>query len=416
MYIWGSVIFAILSLYYAVEGFYLRRIDQARVTPHAIVERLLYFFGSIVFWIGCMLQDRRQYTWLDNVLPTPGELSWGDIGGILFGVGSFMFAAGAFVNALELHKTHMAFVRQALMITSFFQVGGLCFVAGTAGFYPGFHCNQQSFVAACWCFLIGSVFYTVASLLSLMKAVAINQLNREEEAATEREHEMQAQMVARQVSKKDDACAKLEEVFRRRSTVKREERAESQAEMRKSVRFAVPEAVAQAQFQEQAKAEEARDEQDRAEVVSEVEKILAQVFPSNRDSIHAMPPARRRSSAFVVPRRSALELPQVSDTTSQLASVCSCGNIFMPDAEFCRRCGTERPGYQGPHTVSPRSRRSHFSSRGPGLDDEPGFLQMFSNAVRRRTVHHVSRGTEREVHLMEFDSVPSQVGLSAQGG
>lgn len=40
--------------------------------------------------------------------------------------------------------------------------------------------------------------------------------------------------------------------------------------------------------------------------------------------------------------------PGMDEKEKSESQICSCGNVFMPDAVFCRRCGSERPKDQGP--------------------------------------------------------------------
>merc|ERR1712137_1416552 len=61
-----------------------------------------------------------------------------------------------------------------------------------------------------------------------------------------------------------------------------------------------------------------------------------------------------------------------------LADVCSCGNVFMPDAIYCRKCGKKRPGATAPNFGDQRSSATSGTLRASSC--EPTSLQVSSGA------------------------------------
>ena len=54
-----------------------------------------------------------------------------------FMIGSMFFAIAAFLNAMDIHKTHPQFKQYAFTIASSYEFGGLLFVGGTMGYVSG---------------------------------------------------------------------------------------------------------------------------------------------------------------------------------------------------------------------------------------------------------------------------------------
>lgn len=185
----GSVIFLALSCYVCVDG-----LVQHHATRREILEQVLYTGGSLIFLLGTFLFD----PWIvDQLVP---RIPWSkdsvlNVGAALFMIGSVMFATGAYVNALGVLSAGKAarFKYYALTITTTFQYGGFCFIAGTMGYVASFHPNESLKRVATWFYILGSCFYTVGCIISYMRCVVIQKLSSEEMRLIDEEEAMFAE-------------------------------------------------------------------------------------------------------------------------------------------------------------------------------------------------------------------------------
>jgi len=205
-FIGGSAVYLILAVFATYEILEDARLGQHPVAPELIVEQILYLIGSGLFVAGTVLftpplpsGDASVMTRLDGPaveilkIPMLGRtlyLTAGQvpeipetsivIGDELFVLGSVLFSVAAFVSALsaagETGSDPVSVIRRRTSVASasLFELGGVAFVVGTLGFIPA----EVLGITACpdgprimeragaELFLIGSVLYTMGSLLN----------------------------------------------------------------------------------------------------------------------------------------------------------------------------------------------------------------------------------------------------------
>eukprot|EP00928_Gymnodinium_smaydae_P032615 TRINITY_DN23571_c0_g4_i1.p1 TRINITY_DN23571_c0_g4~~TRINITY_DN23571_c0_g4_i1.p1 ORF type:complete len:149 (-),score=28.82 TRINITY_DN23571_c0_g4_i1:161-607(-) len=91
----------------------------------------------------------------------------------LFIVGSMMFAAAAFTNALNQRKYNDDASRLLTAVTSLYFAGSTLFIMGSIAFLPDLGCNEKMVSIGAWLFIVGSVFFTLGSVLSLCRTIQI---------------------------------------------------------------------------------------------------------------------------------------------------------------------------------------------------------------------------------------------------
>merc|ERR1740121_1562100 len=147
----------------------------------------------------------------------------------LFMIGSFLFALGAYINALSIFEAPRIFRNHLISVTTCYEFGGLLFVAGTMGYVEAFEPNRTMKWVATWFYFIGCMSYVTGSFLAFVTAVAGNQVRWEKLKKEERRRKRSiASRVgragtaipralirrARRKSKGEDDCISLAELRR----------------------------------------------------------------------------------------------------------------------------------------------------------------------------------------------------------
>lgn len=180
----GSLIFMVLTFYVEVDGYIARRRkDESRnVTKRELIEQGLYCGGSFIFLVGTFLFDPPVVHHLSEGLQVdPGRIE--NVAAVFFMIGSLMFSLGSYVNALSIFEAPRTFRKHLLTVTTFYQFGGLLFVAGTMGYVHAFEPNETMTWVATWMYMIGCFLYVAGTGLSFIRTVASQQVSWERKQA-----------------------------------------------------------------------------------------------------------------------------------------------------------------------------------------------------------------------------------------
>ena len=235
LFIVGSLIYLGLAIFAAYEIIEDARLANKSPDPFLLAEQFLYVFGSLLFTIGTykftppldksppLVQavndaaanidaaagttlDVRWFGRLYEVFVAAGSAppevdeATLQLGDQLFAVGSVFYAIAAFVSALRAagvneggnanDESEILLRRTAIATASLYELGGVAFVVGTLGFVPAGTLGiagcpdgtrrMETFGASI--FVLGSVFYTLGSSLTL--AVISYLTYKEEDPAT----------------------------------------------------------------------------------------------------------------------------------------------------------------------------------------------------------------------------------------
>eukprot|EP00747_Dinoflagellata_sp_TGD_P080960 gnl/TRDRNA2_/TRDRNA2_161102_c0_seq1.p1 gnl/TRDRNA2_/TRDRNA2_161102_c0~~gnl/TRDRNA2_/TRDRNA2_161102_c0_seq1.p1 ORF type:complete len:366 (-),score=75.82 gnl/TRDRNA2_/TRDRNA2_161102_c0_seq1:235-1332(-) len=211
LYMVGCVIFSANSTYDLFEGFVF--LSMLGSSCQEVVERMLNFLGSWMFLFGTFIfDDKMSGEWLS---PRHSKEEWDETADALFAGGAMCFGVAAFMTAIELHLTHPDYKGYAITIVFCLEIGSLLFVMATIAFLPESltSCNELVLDIGVWLYLVGSMFYLVASSLSLFKTIAVRMRNRRELKRRRRE----------------TAAKKLRETFKSAKTKGQQEFVQQQA-------------------------------------------------------------------------------------------------------------------------------------------------------------------------------------------
>lgn len=176
LYIVGSLLTAVLSMYDLAESVLWRRVCISNEADHEIVEKFLYVVGSVLFAVGTAL--------FEHPIEKEGSTQLAETVAVtLFFVGSTFFALAAYVNALSLHRRHPCLIRWALVICTCYVLGGVLFCSGTVAFMPGVGCNEDMLTLGVYFFIVGSLLYLAGAVIDLFKRWAVSRLVGADEMA-----------------------------------------------------------------------------------------------------------------------------------------------------------------------------------------------------------------------------------------
>lgn len=164
-------------------------VDSGAFTMEAL-ENALYLAGSWLFLMGSIVyrpdnkklgDDLAVLTSVDKPVFTlekycqsfGGNVDGEMLGCILFIVGSVLFAAAAFLNAMNPRKSHEELSRLLSATTCFYFAGSLLCVIGSVAFLPHMGCGDQMAWIAAWSFILASLLFTAGSVLSLVRTVRL---------------------------------------------------------------------------------------------------------------------------------------------------------------------------------------------------------------------------------------------------
>lgn len=142
-----------------------------------ILEKHLFFWGSVVFEVGVVLHTPRMSQSLFNPLQLEIPSKLGIVGGtILFVFGSIIFSMSSFINALDLQSGNdIALSRWAICTCTSYMVGGMLFIMGSMAYL-----GPDVSVCAPWllevgniCYLLGSALYLTGDILGLKILIAM---------------------------------------------------------------------------------------------------------------------------------------------------------------------------------------------------------------------------------------------------
>jgi len=171
LFVLGSAIYLVITAFTMCEG-----LCERGWKNFEFLENIMYVVGSWFFFSGTVLYwpEKSQY---ENIL-TVQEFSLGQYfnlfspefeGTVLFIAGSLLFALAAFTNALNHRKFEEDLGSMLSAITSLYMLGALLFVVGSIAFLPDLGCSDVMLNIGATCFIGGSCFYLVGSVLSLVR-------------------------------------------------------------------------------------------------------------------------------------------------------------------------------------------------------------------------------------------------------
>eukprot|EP00928_Gymnodinium_smaydae_P032616 TRINITY_DN23571_c0_g4_i2.p1 TRINITY_DN23571_c0_g4~~TRINITY_DN23571_c0_g4_i2.p1 ORF type:complete len:264 (-),score=72.11 TRINITY_DN23571_c0_g4_i2:161-952(-) len=175
LFIIGSVIYVFICTYALMEA-----VLEKGWNSFEAWENTLYTVGSWVFLAGTVLYWPEKAKW--EYMELIKQYSLGQYfemfseeleGTLLFIVGSMMFAAAAFTNALNQRKYNDDASRLLTAVTSLYFAGSTLFIMGSIAFLPDLGCNEKMVSIGAWLFIVGSVFFTLGSVLSLCRTIQI---------------------------------------------------------------------------------------------------------------------------------------------------------------------------------------------------------------------------------------------------
>lgn len=186
-YIIGSFIYLILSIFTLSEAYI-----EKGFLAWEFFENLLYLLGSVTFFVGTVLywppeahhalfETLQQCTIAQYLNLFSPEFE----GTLLFIAGSVMFAMAAFTNALNQRKFDDRTSTMLTATTSLYMLGSLLFVGGSVAFLPDLGCNDQMLNIGAWSFIVGSLFFLVGAVISLMRTIEMADGAHEREALSE---------------------------------------------------------------------------------------------------------------------------------------------------------------------------------------------------------------------------------------
>lgn len=170
LFVAGSVLFMFTNFMTMGEAWL-----EKGLLSFEMFENFLYFTGSALFLVGTILYwpEPEHRFWLISQSTRPFSCENNKFdnefnGTLLFAIGSVLFAAGAFTNALNKRTfTGMAAALHGA-ITSLYFGGSLLFAMGCIAFLPHLGCGSQMLAVGAWTFVVGSVFFLVGSVMSLV--------------------------------------------------------------------------------------------------------------------------------------------------------------------------------------------------------------------------------------------------------
>lgn len=180
MFLIGCGLFAIGSaMYLGISLFTLTEAIREKGTyTFESCENGLYVAGSLAFLVGTVLYwpESKYYRYVSmgwaKAFSIGAYLNWFSPefeGSLLFVLGSLLFAAAAFINGLSQRCFLTAEARLLTATTSLYMAGSLFFVMGSVAFLPELGCNDQMIAIGAWCFVIGSTFFEVGGVVSLLR-------------------------------------------------------------------------------------------------------------------------------------------------------------------------------------------------------------------------------------------------------
>lgn len=150
---------------------------QANAPSGEIVEKHLYFWGSVIFEVGTVLHTPRMTQVLFNPLQLDVAANAGTgCGTALFILGSLVFNLASFVNALDFTADGPGTSRWVLATCAVYQFGGMLFVMGSMAYLGPDVSNCASWLLEMGnvCYLLGSLAYLSGDALGLRALVELS--------------------------------------------------------------------------------------------------------------------------------------------------------------------------------------------------------------------------------------------------
>jgi len=169
----GSIIYLFISCFTYSEA-----VAEKGALSLEATENGLYWWGSLIFTVGTILYwpEEAQYRQIERLK----DMSLGVYfnlfspefeGSLLFVLGSLVFAAAAFVNGLSQRSFDTTKNKMLTATTSLYMMGSLLFVMGSVAFLPNLGCNDTMVAIGAWCFIVGSMFYVIGGVISLVRTL-----------------------------------------------------------------------------------------------------------------------------------------------------------------------------------------------------------------------------------------------------
>jgi len=178
VFLWGCALFVLGSLVYLIicSFTFAEACHVSGLYSFEACENVLYLLGAWTFLVGTILYwpeeaHYRHVDWLQELSLSAyfNFFSPEFEGTILFIVGSVFFCLAAFVNGLN-QRTFDTYANRLLTATtSIYMAGSILFIIGSVAFLPDLGCSHAMESIGAWCFIIGSLFYVIGSVVSLVR-------------------------------------------------------------------------------------------------------------------------------------------------------------------------------------------------------------------------------------------------------
>mmetsp|Transcript_65437 Transcript_65437/g.170312 ORF Transcript_65437/g.170312 Transcript_65437/m.170312 type:complete len:254 (-) Transcript_65437:80-841(-) len=171
IYVVGSALYFVVCIFTLVEAYV-----EKGVRSWEFYENALYLLGSWIFFIGTVFywpEDAHHHAvhfiqqcslaQYFNLFSPEFE------GTLLFIAGSVLFAMAAFANALNQRCSDDLASRLLTAVTTLYMIGSILFIVGSFAFLPDLGCGVMIVTLGAWTFIIGSMFYLLAAVLSFYR-------------------------------------------------------------------------------------------------------------------------------------------------------------------------------------------------------------------------------------------------------
>lgn len=171
IYVVGSALYVVVCTFTLVEA-----CVEKGVRSWEFYENVLYVLGSWIFFIGTVfywpeeahhhaVQMIQQCSLMQYFNMFSPEFE----GTLLFIAGSVLYTMAAFTNAIHQRATDDLSSRLLTIVTTLYMMGSILFIVGSVAFLPDVGCGMMMVRLGAWTFIVGSLFFMVASCVSLYR-------------------------------------------------------------------------------------------------------------------------------------------------------------------------------------------------------------------------------------------------------
>lgn len=171
LFVVGTSGYLVISIFTLAEAIYEKGLESLEAC-----ENSLYVAGALLFNAGTILYWPEEANWPMTVaskeLSPVQYFNWFSPefeGTVLFIIGSFFFAMGAYVNGLNQRSFDTPIEKMLTAATTCYMVGALLLVMGSVAWLPELGCGQRMEEFGAVMFVIGSLLYVIGGVISLIR-------------------------------------------------------------------------------------------------------------------------------------------------------------------------------------------------------------------------------------------------------